>query len=541
MENNTNQNIQPNIQPEVLSQMPPQGGPMPPMPGMPMRPHVNRTRTWSERMMKRFGMDTINQVPSKGAKTIPDWLTGKAVAFFFVAMFVCWFAYGCVPPTDLWLTASISVVLFFYGAKTMAGSWKTEKEKQFLKYVFWVGVAIRLLWVIYLYFFFNPDYYGTTYGDGADVEWYMPFGKQLSTWFSDGKSFSDLVLLLTDAADDAGYPLWLGVVYSIFGETSDVFAPMCIKSIAGSYCAILIYHIAKRHFGADTARTAAIFVCLNPNMIYWCGSMMKEAEMVFVCCVGVDQIDHAFSSGNKLTFRSMWLGLLAGLYLFMFRTALAVAFFLAVMTHIVASSNRVMSIGKKMIATALVGILVIFAMGGQLESRIDNLTEAAQSDEQTENMEWRSKREGGNQFAKYASKTVFAPLIFTIPFPTFNQANEKQLLQIQLSGGSYIKNILSYFVIVVMILMLISGEWRRHVFILAYTLGYLAVLALSNFAQSGRFHMPIWPMLMLFSAYGIQIAKNNVRVRKWFPLVLVGEVFVCLAWNWFKLKGRGMI
>lgn len=90
-------------------------------------------------------------------------------------------------------------------------------------------------------------------------------------------------------------------------------------------------------------------------------------------------------------------------------------------------------------------------------------------------------------------------------------------------------------------MMMISGEWRRHVFILAYTIGYHLVLVMSNFAQSGRFHMPVIPMLMLFAAYGIQIAKTNAKVRKWFPIVLVLEIIICLAWNWFKLKGRGMI
>ena len=100
---------------------------------------------------------------------------------------------------------------------------------------------------------------------------------------------------------------------------------------------------------------------------------------------------------------------------------------------------------------------------------------------------------------------------------------------------------MSFFVIIVMLMLLISGEWRQHVFILAYTVGYHLVLVMSNFAQSGRFHMPVWPFIMLFAAYGIQIAKTNKRVRKWFPLVLVAEVFICLVWNWFKLKGRGMI
>ena len=92
-----------------------------------------------------------------------------------------------------------------------------------------------------------------------------------------------------------------------------------------------------------------------------------------------------------------------------------------------------------------------------------------------------------------------------------------------------------------MLLLLVSGEWRKHVFILAYTVGYLMVLVMSNFAQSGRFHMPIWPMLMLFAAYGVQIAKGNARLRRGFAIALVVEIFACLAWNWFKLAGRGMI
>ena len=33
---------------------------------------------------------------------------------------------------------------------------------------------------IFIYFFFNPEHYSTTYGDGADVEWYIPFGEAIA-------------------------------------------------------------------------------------------------------------------------------------------------------------------------------------------------------------------------------------------------------------------------------------------------------------------------------------------------------------------------
>lgn len=493
--------------------------------------------------MHRFGMDVAAAPLRKGELTIPNWFTGKSMVFFFVAMFACWGTFGYVPEFSLWIVAALSVVVFFYGGQSLSRIWAFKNEKHFLRYIFIIGFLVRFIWVLYLYFYFNPEHYQTTYGDSGDVTWYMPFAQVLADWIRndfDGP-FSKLQENWGAAIDDTGYPIWLAILYFVFGNDNEVFIPLLIKCLLGAYCSVYTYRVAKRHFGEGVARIAAVFICLNPNMIYWCGTMLKETEMVFLVCLAVDNFDRVLTSGRRYTLRSLLPGVFAGLALMFFRAALGLVVFLAVFAHIVMASQRVMSIGKKVLAGVLVGAVLLVSMGDRIQTQSRELLEKAQSDTQDKNMEWRGEREGGNAFAKYASAAVFAPLIFTIPFPTFNQANEGQLLQVQLSGGSYVKNIFSFFVILVMFMMLISGEWRRHVFILAYTLGYHMVLVLSNFAQSGRFHMPVWPMLMLFAAYGIQIAKTNKRVRKWFPIVLAVEVIVCLFWNWFKLKGRGMI
>ena len=519
----------------------------PPMPAPGTVPPPSRrmqpaAHTWRQRLMRKYGMGMYAQ-QRRGELTIPNWLVGRPIIVFFIALFACWAAFGYVPGADLVLTACLSVVLFFYVGYAMSRGWERANEKRFLRNIFLTGFFIRFLWMLYCYFIFNPAHYGTTYGDGADVTWYMPFAQDLARWVGDGFDvpFSEMRERWGAAIDDVGYPIWLAVGYLIWGEVSDVFMPLMIKCALGAYCAICIYNVAKRHYGDGVARMAAIFVCINPNMIYWCSSMFKEAEMVFLCCLAVDNFDRVLTSGKQYTFRALLPGVLAALALMFFRTALGLVMFLAVFAHIVMASSRVMSMGKKILAGVLVAAVLLVSMGDRIRTQSQELLSAAQSDSQSKNMEWRSQRAGGNSFAKYATATVFAPLIFTIPFPTFNQANENQLLQVQLSGGYYIKNILSFFVIVVMLLLLVSGEWRKHVFILAYTVGYLMVLVMSNFAQSGRFHMPIWPMLMLFAAYGVQIAKGNARLRRGFAIVLVVEIFACLAWNWFKLAGRGMI
>lgn len=499
-------------------------------------------RGWRERWMQRFGMSS--QMPRAKELTIPNWLTGKSMIFFFVAMFACFLAFGYPMEFRDAFIAGLSVVLFFYGAMSMSKSWEWKKEKVFIRNIFIAGLIIRLIWIFYCYFIFNPEYWGTTYGDGADVDWYMPYGKAIAEWLTGnaGVTFEKLRDSWGGQIDDIGYPMWLAIVNILTGGESDVFVPFLIKAIVSAYCSVCIYHVAKRHFGEGAARMAALFLAFNPNMIYWCGNMFKETEMVFLICVFIDQTDKAVTSPKGLTIKSLLPGVLAGFSLFFFRAALGAVAFAAMFAHVVMASNRVMSMGKKIIAGVLVTGTLFVGMGDSLREKTQSMVDSAQSDYQQKNMEWRAEREdGANSFAKYAGKAVFAPLIFTIPFPSFNVALESQVLQRQLSGGSYIKNILSFFVIMVMLMMLISGEWRRHVFILAFTVGYHVVLALSPFAQSGRFHMPVIPMIMLFAAYGIQIAKSNARVRKWFPIVLVLEVAACLAWNWFKLAGRGMI
>lgn len=510
-------------------------------PPIPNRP---APRGWRERWMQRFGMNTATAAFRKGELTVPNWLTGKSIAFFFVAFLLCTFVFGFPMEFRDAFIAGISVVLFFYGGASMSKAYERKKEKAFVRNIFVIGLVIRLIWVLYCYFVFNPDYHGNTFGITADVEWYMPFGQAIAEWLTGDsmQTFAELRKIWGGHIDDVGYPFWLAIVNLLTGGESDVFVPFVFKCIASAYCSVCIYHVAKRHFGEGVARMAAIFVCVNPNMIYWCGNMFKEAEMVFLCCICIDMVDKAFTSNKPLTFQTLLPGILAGSALFFFRAALAVVIFLAMGAHIVMASQRVMSTGKKILAGVMVAVTLLVGIGDSLQSQAESMVNRVQSDSQKTNMEWRSERkDGSNKFAKYASAAVFAPLIFTIPFPSFNVAEEGQVLQRQLSGGSYIKNILSFFVILVMIMMLISGEWRRHVFILAYTLGYLVTLVLSEFAQSGRFHMPIWPMLMLFAAYGIQNAKTNKRMRKWYNVVLVIEVLACLAWNWYKLKGRGMI
>ena len=480
--------------------------------------------------------------------TIPQWFNNQSLMLFFTAFGVCTVAFGYAMFLRYALVAIVSVLLFFVGGRHYFVQWSRMSEKKFLENVFLIGFVVRFAWVCYCFFYFNPTYYdGAVYGDGADVSWYMPAGEAIAEWIRNPElyTYDSFHHKWQAAVDDLGYPIWLGIVNVLTFGISDVFVPMIVKCFVGALCARFIYKVGVRHFGEDVGRVAAIFTALYPNMFYWCGTMFKESEMVFLVCAFVNEMDKALGDNVKLTFKTLLPATLIGMSLFLFRSALGLVAFAAVMAHVVLASQRIISLGKKLIAGVLVTFVLLVGMGEGLRQRITDTVETVQSDSQKKNMEWRANRKDDsgrtNKFAKYAGAAVFAPLIVTIPFPTFNMANEGNIRQMEMSGGSFIKNILSFFVIFVLFNMLFSGEWRRHVFIIAFMLGYMACLALRQFAQSGRFHMPIIPMITLFGAYGLSIVQNNKKWKRYWSMFLVVEFVFCVGWNWFKLKGRGMI
>jgi len=210
---------------------------------------------------------------------------------------------------------------------------------------------------------------------------------------------------------------------------------------------------------------------------------------------------------------------------------------------VVMSSSRVVNWGKRIIvgflAIALIGVIA----GNRLVEKSQQLLEASKSN-QKEGIEFYSTRKdkGGNQqsFAQYAGTAVFAPMIFTLPFPSMVRPFEGQDVQQLLNGGNFTKNIISGFTILAMIMLLMSGKWREHLLPLSFMLGYLAVLAMSSFAHSERFHQPAMPFEMMFAAYGLSIAVTKPKYKRWFTYWCVLMFIAAIAWNWFKLKGRGL-
>lgn len=484
----------------------------------------------------------------------PKWISNKAIIIYGIALVIVtgmYFAHSM--PWYYMLSGVVSVLVFFYYGNQLTRKWSPDRvrsEKRFEKKIFTTAFMLRVAWMFLIYFVFLNSY-GDAFGfENADADFYDQLGEFSAERFRAGD-----FLIKKDIErwggrvdiSDMGYGYYVGLVYLL--TNNSILAVRLLKCLWSAITVVLMYRLAKRNFGEDVGRMTAIFCMLWPNFWYYCGTHLKETEMVFLAVLFVEQADQMLRTRNFSAWKVVPV-LLISAALFTIRTPLALVTVLCLLFSIVMSSTRVVGWGKRIIIGFLALALIGVTMGNAIQEQAKDLISQVQSGQQQHNMEWRTQREHGNKFAKYAGKAVFAPMIFTIPFPSMVRPFDGQDVQQLLNGGNFIKNILSFFTILVLFMLLFSGRWREHLVPLSYLLGYIVVLALSTFAQSERFHQPAMPMELMFAAYGIQQALMGVPIykgigsrakyRQWFTYWMALMFVACIAWNWFKLAGRGL-
>ena len=510
---------------QIYNQVP-QGQMMPPPPPIPM---------WQ-------------RVKKRGAKmrdAFPKWLTQYSIVVYILALAVVSFRYSEHSlPWYYMLSGVVAVMAFFlyggYATKSLAID-KVRKEKNFEKKIFLIAFIPRVLFMLLLYWIFQANYQDSFGFENADATYYDELGQFVAGKIQQGNfHFYDEITRWNGGNDeiaDMGYGIYVGFVYYL--TNNSIIVVRLIKCVLSSFTVLLLYRLAKRNFGEQTARVAAIFMALWPNFWYYCGTHLKETEMVFLCVLFVEQADQMLRSRQFTAWKVIPVLLIAAA-IFTVRTPLGIVALLALLFSVVMSSTKVVSWGKRIIVGILALLLIGVTAGNQIQEKAKGLMESAQSSQQQVNLEWRGKRANGNAFAKYAGKSVFAPLIFTIPFPTMVRPFEGQDVQQLLNGGNFVKNIMSCFTIFAMIMLLISGNWREHMLPLSFMLGYLVVLAMSEFAHSERFHQPVVPFEFMFAAYGLSIAVTKKKYKRRFTYWCVLMFIACIAWNWFKMAGRGL-
>ncbi len=487
----------------------------------------------------------IHNVPQP-LNYIPRTITNRAMVAYLIALLACNVLYMHYALTWYWwLFGIVEVCGFFYYANVLTKQRAFWSPQTFVKKLFWTAFLVRIVYVLFSYVFYLvmtgiPFEMGT-----ADAWIYHVAAKDMAGAMRNGNfnipEILDRAYGSHVALSDTGFPTYLSFVYLLTFDS--VLAVRILNALWSSLTVVLIYRLAKRNFGEGVGRIAGIMCLLMPNLIYYCGIHLKETEMTFLAVLFAERADYIMRRG-KITIGPAFILMLIVGAMFTFRTVLGAVLILSLFTALLLSSTRVVSWGKRilliLIAALFVGVVLMGKSG--IGDDVYQTWEEGGS-KQKANMEWRAKSNGehgqNQSFAKYAGAAVFAPMIFTIPFPTMVDVAE-QYNQMMIHGGNFVKNITSFFTILALLILLFSDDWRKCVLPIAIICGYLIVLVFSNFAQSERFHLPTIPFAMMFAAYAMSYMRSP-KYKRWYNYWCIVMVIAAIAWNWFKLAGRGML
>ena len=433
-------------------------------------------------------------------------------------------------------TGIVEVWLFYYLSIQWEIGWKNRSSKSIERSLFLATLIVRLLWIFGFYLFTTEVWH---------TPWEQPIGASMdsSAYFDESLwliemikagDISQYLLYASSRIDDIGYPVFLALC-NFISDNSILFTRLP-NAFFEAWTVVLTYRLANRNFGDSVGRLSAYFVILMPMIIFYSGTTMKESLMLMLTMWAVERGDFVIREKQYRSWHLVSFAFLAILLTFI-RTALTWVIVLSFICALVFTSEKIINKSRRVLILFLVVFVGVSFFGGRILEQSESLMEQVNST--GANFEYRANRAGGNTLVSGMNKLVFAPFMFTLPFPTMVEIEGQNIQQLQ-NGGYYLKNILSFFCIFALFTLLPRKRWTNNVMIIAFLLGYLMALGLSSFAQSGRFHHPAIPLEMIFAAYGISQIKT-VKQARWFDYFLFVEFFVIIFWNWFKLRGRGLV
>lgn len=471
---------------------------------------------------------------------VPNQITNQAIVVYFAVMITTAIAFSELFMTWYWwLFGIVSVVGFFYFSNKLSKQWARIRPRTFENNVFWYTFILRVAVMLFLYWFHDTMTGQPFMFHAADSVEYGEEAKWMAQTIRDGQfsTYLNYKFVQRNGVSDAGYPMYLGLVYLLTGDS--IIVARLLKCLWSALSCVLIYRLGKRNFGESVGRMAAIFMMLEPHFSIYAGMHLKETEMIFLIMLFLERADALLRSRN-FNIRTVSVVVILMASLFTFRTVLGLTAVFSVAMALLLSSARAMGWGRRIVVLLVLGMSVLYFAGGRIMTEVEQVWELKDKN-QDSRMSVINKTQG---YAKYAGAAVFAPLIFTIPFPTMVETPNQETSRM-LHGGMFVKNMMSYFCIMALMSLLfplIPGydKWRDHVLIGVFLIAYLAILVFSAFAHSDRFHMPALAIEMLFVAYGVSLCRIP-QLQKWYKYWVALMFFAVIAWNWFKLAGRGMI
>ena len=432
-----------------------------------------------------------------------------------------------------WILWGIGEVLFFFVLTSIFyPRWKNDKPKVFWQKVFWIALAIRLLYVVFSYYYFYHHVGAPFEGPGDEIGYYTR-SALLSKYIRKGDFgfVFDFLKGYSLGFSDHGYLIWLTFIHTIFGRK--VWVARIFKALMSAYLCIVVHRLSSRTFGERTGRLAAVMCVFMPLFIQLTGSHIKEMEMIFLSILALERMDYLIRSKKYTLWNILFPILLIGMS-FGFRTVIGMCLVFAFLVFVILSPNHLVNRKGKIVAlstTLVVFLVFLFTVIGS-EMKIVYMLNFSGTDYLA-----RKYESLGLKYSELSKSKYLFPGAFVLPLsPMVDVAPDHNKM---FHGTIFIKNFLAFFAMLSIVIAIRQKKCRDFSLIGAYELSYLAIVVFTFTSNSERYHQPAVPLILVMAAY----AMTHLR-RKDLTLFYIycGLLFVALfAWNWIKLAARGMV
>ena len=447
-------------------------------------------------------------------------LTAVTLFFFQYAMSISFIMMGVI-----W------VVGFFLLTQFCSNNWKDIPSGNLIRYLFFSALGVRIVWLVFSYFFFSAKTGSPFEFSAADSIWY--YEESVGNIHTSMQDIWNYLFVENNTISDSGYIFYLSLLAKVFGDS--IFLPRLVNCIFSALTVPLVYTLAKRNIGEEGGRLSAIMACFYPNLIFYCGLHMKETIMVFFMVAYLERADYLLRS-RKYNIITIAIPVLLAIILFTFRTVLGAAAVFSFITALVFTNSSIIGRKKRIILIAWGIMAALTLTGGTIVNEAEILLEQRDTNQANKRLMQTNK---GNQWAHYATGSVMAPLMFVMPFPTMVDVDQ-QYNQQMISGGNYVRNFLGGFVLLaVFSALFITKNWRNLSLLGSFVIAYLGIVSTSGFANSERFLLPGLPILLIMAAYGVTLLteKNYRFIKIWYWIVPI----MAFGWAVFKLGSRGLL
>ena len=432
-----------------------------------------------------------------------------------------------------WMFWGIGEVLFFFVLTSVFyPRWKNDEPRHFWHKVFWTALAIRLLYVVFSYYYFSY-LIGFPFGGSGDEIGYYNRSAVLSKYIRLG-DFGFVINFLKGYSlgfSDHGYLIWLIFLHTLFGHS--VWIARIFKALMSAYLCIVVHKLSSRTFGERTGRLVAVMCVFMPILIQLTGTHIKEMEMIFLSILALERMDFLIRSKKYTLWNILFPILLIGMS-FGFRTVVGMCLIFAFLVFVILSPNNLVNRKGKIItlsATLVVFLVFLFTAIGS-EMKIVYMLNFSGTDYLA-----RKYESLGLKYSELSKSKYLFPGAFVLPLsPMVDVTPDHNKM---LHGSTFIKNFLAFFAMLSIVIAFRQRKWRDFSLIGAYELSYLAIVVFTFTSNSERYHEPAIPLILVMAAYAMtHLRRKDLKLFYVYCAVLFVALF---AWNWLKLAARGMV